>query len=196
MGSDAIRLAHAADGEDKMAKESIQKKLERDRPPRVHIEYDVKVGDAIERKELPFVVGVLADFAGDPEEGQKPEEIQTLKERKFVETTGNTFDSVLAGMKPHLKMEVENKLGGGPPGEKLQLHVRPRSLADFSADGVANQIEPLKQLLALRRQLASLRDILNERSDSILLEAIQHTEKRARLKKEVGLEESEQGGTR
>ena len=52
-----------------MAKsESIQKKLQRVRPPRVQLSYDVEIGDAIEKKELPFVVGVLGDFSGNPEE--------------------------------------------------------------------------------------------------------------------------------
>ena len=90
-----------------MAKESIHKKLERVRPSRVHITYDVEVGDAIEVKELPFVMGVLADLSGQPEQP-----LPRLKDRKFVEINPDNFDSVLEGMKPHLSFSVENKLRG------------------------------------------------------------------------------------
>src|SRR5579885_1357808 len=88
-----------------MARESINKKLERVRPPRVQITYDVEVGNAIELKELPFVMGVLGDFTGQPEEP-----LARLKDRKFVEVTLDNFDNVLASMKPHLSYFVENKL--------------------------------------------------------------------------------------
>ena len=73
-----------------MAKQSTQHKLDRVRPPRVHVTYDVEVGDAIELKELPFVMGVLGDFTGQPE-GPLPK----LKDRKFVEVNPDNFDRVL-----------------------------------------------------------------------------------------------------
>ena len=82
-----------------------QKKLERVRPPRVNITYDVETGDAVETKELPFVMGVLADLSGQP-----TEPLARLKDRKFVEVTPDNFDDVLASMKPHLAFTVENKL--------------------------------------------------------------------------------------
>ena len=88
-----------------MAKASTQHKLDRVRPPRVHITYDVEIGDAIELKELPFVMGVLGDFTGQPEAP-----LPRLRDRKFVEVTPDNFDSVLEGMKPHLAFSVENKL--------------------------------------------------------------------------------------
>ena len=88
-----------------MARESIQKKLERVRPPRVQVSYDVEIGDAIELKELPFVMGVLGDFTGNP-----TEPLPRLKDRRFVEVTPDNFDSVLESMKPHLAYSVENKL--------------------------------------------------------------------------------------
>ena len=84
---------------------STQHKLDRVRPPRVHITYDVEVGDAIEMKELPFVMGVLGDFTGQPEQP-----LPRLRERKFVEVNPDNFDQVLEGMKPHLHFSVENKL--------------------------------------------------------------------------------------
>ena len=77
--------------------QSVQKKLERVRPPRVHVSYDVETGGAIEIKELPFVMGVLGDFSGQP-----VEPLPRLKDRRFVEITPDNFDSVLESMKPHL----------------------------------------------------------------------------------------------
>ena len=88
-----------------MAKDSTQHKLDRVRPPRVQITYDVEVGDAIEIKELPFVMGVLGDFTGQP-----TGEVAKVKDRKFVEVTPDNFDTVIANMKPHLAFSVENKL--------------------------------------------------------------------------------------
>ena len=88
-----------------MAKESTQKKLSRVRPPRVQITYDVEVGDAIETKELPFVLGVLADLSGQPKEP-----LPKLKERKFVQIDRDNFDDVLKGTAPRLALRVDNKL--------------------------------------------------------------------------------------
>ena len=86
----------------------MQHKLDRVRPPRVQITYDVEVGDAIEVKELPFVMGVLGDFTGQP-----TEPLAKLKDRKFVEVTPDNFDAVIENMKPHLAFSVENKLSQG-----------------------------------------------------------------------------------
>jgi type VI secretion system protein ImpB len=107
-----------------MARESIHKKLGRVRPPRVHITYDVEVGDAIEVKELPFVMGVLSDLTGQPEEP-----LPRLKDRKFVEVNPDNFDSVLEGMKPHLSYSVENKISEDPDAGqiKVDLHFKSRS---------------------------------------------------------------------
>jgi len=83
--------------------QSVQKKLERVRPPRVHVTYDVETGGAIEIKELPFVMGVLGDFSGQP-----VEPLARLKDRRFVEINPDNFDGVLESMKPHLAFSVEN----------------------------------------------------------------------------------------
>src|SRR5215470_16869381 len=88
-----------------MARESTQHKLDRVRPPRVHITYDVEIGDAIEMKELPFVVGVLADLSGKPEEP-----LARLRDRKFVDIDRDNFADVMKGMKPRLAFKVDNKL--------------------------------------------------------------------------------------
>src|SRR5213078_638283 len=102
-----------------MARASTQHKLDRVRAPRVQITYDVEVGDAIEIKELPFVMGVLGDFSGQPTES-----LPRLKDRKFVEVNPDNFDSVLEGMKPHLAFSVENKLSEDPNAPQLKVDLR------------------------------------------------------------------------
>ena len=109
-----------------MAKESVHKKLERVRPPRVHVTYDVEVGDAIEVKELPFVMGVLADLSGQPTEA-----LPKLKDRRFVEITPDNFDGVLESFKPHLSLEVDNKLSDESDAGKLKVDLDFKSLDDF-----------------------------------------------------------------
>ncbi len=166
-----------------MARESTQHKLDRVRSPRVHITYDVEVGGAIELKELPFVVGVLGDFTGQPEQP-----LPKLKDRKFVEVNPDNFDSVLEAMKPHLSFAVENKLSedANAPNLKVDLHFK--SMDDFSPENVAGQVKPLKELMELRTRLSDLRGKLqgNDKLDELLLDAIGNTEKLSKLKAEVG----------
>jgi type VI secretion system protein ImpB len=165
-----------------MARESVNKKLERVRPPRVHISYDVEVGNAIEKKELPFVMGVLGDFTGQPEEP-----LARLKERKFVEITPDNFDDVLASMKPHLAFTVENKLSEEAEPGKLGVNLKFRSMDDFAPENVARQVKPLKELLELRTKLSDLRGTLqgNEKLDEILKETAGNEDKLNKLKAEM-----------
>src|SRR3954451_14238868 len=135
-----------------MAKPSTQHKLDRVRPPRVQITYDVETGGAIELKELPFVVGVLGDFTGQPEQP-----LAKLKERKFVEVNPDNFDSVLEGMKPHLAFSVENKLSDVPDAPNLKVNLQFTKMEDFEPQNVALQVTPLKELLDLRTRLSDLR---------------------------------------
>jgi type VI secretion system protein ImpB len=175
-----------------MARESTQTKLSRVRPPRVQITYDVQVGDAIELKEIPFVLGVLADLSGNP-----TEELARLKDRKFVEVTPDNFDDVLASMKPHLAYSVENKLASDPDAPKLKVDLNFRSLEDFEPEKVARQIKPLEQLLELRTRLADLRGSLqtNQTLDDLLQEVINSSEKMQRLRTEVqAAENAKEGG--
>ena len=109
-----------------MPRESVHKKLERVRPPRVHVTYDVEIGDAIEVKELPFVMGVLADLSGQPVEA-----LPKLKERRFVEITPDNFDEVLDKIKPHLAFSVENKLSDDPQAGQLRANLRLQELGRF-----------------------------------------------------------------
>src|SRR3974390_3921287 len=128
-----------------MARESTQHKLDRVRPPRVQITYDVEVGGAIEIKELPFVVGVRGDFTGNPEQP-----LPKLKEAKFVEVNPENFDTVLEGMKPHLSFSVENKLSDDPNASNLKVDLKFRKFDDLETENVAKQDKPLKKLLKIR----------------------------------------------
>ncbi len=174
-----------------MAKQSTQQKLSRVRPPRVHITYDVEVGGAIENKELPFVMGVLGDFTGQPEQP-----MPRLKDRKFVEVTPDNFDTVLQGMAPHLSFSVENKLSDDPAAGQLKADLRFKSLEDFEPEQVAKQVKPLKDLLDLRTRLADLRGSLqgNDKLDEVLMEAVTDTEKADKLRAELGLTGKPDGG--
>ena len=166
--------------------DSTQKKLERVRPPRIQISYEVESGGAIEKKELPFLMGVLGDFTGQP-----TEPLPKLKERKFVEVTPDNFDDVLASMKPHLAFTVENKISDEPDAPKLAVDLNFRSMDDFSPDAIAKQVPALKKMLELRSQLADLRGSLqtHEKLDEVLQATLGDQDKMAKLLAELGLGE-------
>ncbi len=126
-----------------------KKKLNRVRPPRAHITYDVEMEDAIGQRELPFVIGVLSDLSGQPDEP-----IPGLRDRKFLEIDRDNFNDVLAGMKPRLAYHVDNKLGGDDT--KLAVELRFNSLDDFHPEKIVQQIDPLRELLLTRDLLYDL----------------------------------------
>ena len=165
-----------------MARESTQKKLERVRPPRVQISYDVEIGDAIQLKELPFVLGVMADLSGMPD--AKP-----FKERRFTDLNPDNFDDVLQQMNPKLQFAVENKLSDDPEAGQLKVDLKFEKLEDFEPANVAKQVKPLRELLDLRTKLADLRGTLqtNDKLDTLLLEAVSNTEKLQKLGEEIGI---------
>ena len=165
-----------------MGRESLQHKLDRVRSPRVHITYDVETGGAIELKELPFVVGVLGDFTGQP-----TEPLPKLKDRKFTEVNPDNFDSVLEGMKPHLSYSVENKLSDEPDAPNLKVDLNFKSMEDFEPENVARQVKPLKELLDLRQRLSDLRGSLqgNDKLEELLLDAVGNNDKLNKLKGEI-----------
>lgn len=158
-----------------MAKESTQKKISKDRPPRVQIMYDVEVGEAVEAKELPFVLGVVGDYGGHPKEPP-----QRLKDRKFVQVDRETFDDVLSGMAPRLSLKVEDKLGGGG---LLGVELNFGKLEDFEPLRLVHQVEPLRQLLELRTRLADLKNKMvgNEKLEELLDGIVRDTENLQRL---------------
>ena len=162
--------------------ESTQHKLSRVRAPRVHLTYDVEVGNAIEAKELPFVVGVLGDFSGKPEEP-----LPRVKDRKFIEIDRDNFDKVLSGMKPRLSYSVDNKLTGD--GGKLGVELRFNSLEDFEPDRVVQQVEPLRKLVEARRRLSDLVSKMdgNDKLEGLLNDILQNTGAQEQLSKELGL---------
>jgi type VI secretion system protein ImpB len=167
-----------------MARDSMQHKLDRVRPPRVQITYDVEVGDAIEVKELPFVMGVLGDFTGQP-----TEPLAKLKDRKFVEVTPDNFDAVIENMKPHLAFSVENKLSNDPNAGNLKVDLNFKSMDDFAPENVARQVGPLRELLELRGRLSDLRGNMqgNDKLEELLRDAVSDSGKLAKLRAELGL---------
>jgi type VI secretion system protein ImpB len=142
----------------------------------------VEVGDAIELKELPFVLGVLGDFTGMPEQ-----QLPRLRDRKFVEINPDNFDKVLEAMQPHLAYQVENKLSEDPDAGQLRVDLRFKNIEDFEPQNVARQVKPLRELLELRQKLADLRGSLmgNDKLEQMLLEAVGDTQKLEKLKQEM-----------
>ncbi len=167
-------------------KESIQHKIDRIRPPRVQITYDVEVGGALELKELPFVVGVLGDFVGKPEEA-----LPAVKQRKFVEIDRDNFDQVLTGMKPRLAFTTENKLQDD--GSKMGVELKFNSMEDFEPDNVVQQVDPLRKLVEARQKLSDLLSKMdgNDKLESILNEVVANADKQKELSDSLGLEGKE-----
>jgi type VI secretion system protein ImpB len=163
-----------------MMAQGTQKKLERVRPPRVSITYEVETGGAIEMKELPFVMGVLADLSGNP-----AQPLPKLKERKFVEVNPDNFDTVLKSAQPRLQFTTDNKLQ--PDGSKIAVELKFESLDDFSPDKVAEQVKPLRELLELRSKLADLRGKLqgNDKLEEILQATINDADAMRKLRAEI-----------
>jgi len=138
---------------------SIHDKLERVRKPRVHIKYEVETEGALVDKELPFVVGVLGDFSGDPVEALKP-----LNERKFIQIDRDNFDEVMARMTPGLELRVENTLAGD--GSEMPVSLRFSKLQDFEPASIAAQVPALKALLETRN-VVKIIETLNEQANAV-----------------------------
>ncbi|WP_432379509.1 type VI secretion system contractile sheath small subunit [Duganella sp. P38] len=156
--------------------DSIQKRLTKVRPPRVQMTYDVEIGDAMENKELPFVVGVIGDFGGNSDVEKK-----RLKDRKFVSIDSDNFDEVLGGVEPVARFQVPNQLKDDDTSFNVEL--RFKSMDDFRPESVVRQVPPLAQLLEARGKLADLRNKLagNDKLEDILSEVLQNTDKLASI---------------
>lgn len=161
--------------------ESTQHKLDRVRPPRVQITYDVETGGAIQMKELPFVVGIMADLSGKP-----AEPLPKVKERKFVEIDRDNFDDVLDSMKPRLALRVDNKLADD--NSKLNVELSFNSIDDFNPVNIINQVEPVKKLYEARQHLVDLLAKLdgNDALDGLLQDVMSNTERLKEIKTQVG----------
>ena len=156
--------------------DSVQKRLNKVRPPRVQMTYDVEIGDAMENKELPFVLGVVGDYGGNSDKEQK-----RLKDRKFVNIDNGNFDEVLAGVEPVARFQAPNRLTGD--GDlAVELHFR--SMTDFRPEAIVRQVAPLSRLLDARSKLADLRNKLagNDRLEDILTDVLANTEQLAKIK--------------
>jgi len=168
---------------------SIHDKLERVRKPRVHIRYDVETEGAQVEKELPFVVGVLGDFSGDPTEPLKP-----LKDRKFVQIDRDNFNDVMRRMTPGLKMKVENTLAGD--GSEMAVDLKFNSMDDFDPANVVNQVEPLRKLLETRNKLRDLMSKVDRSEDleNLLEQVLQNGEELKALGEQLGVEAKKPDG--
>jgi type VI secretion system protein ImpB len=173
-----------------MARESVHAKLERVRPPRVHVTYNVEIGNAIELKEIPFVMGVFADLSGMPEEP-----LPKIKDRRFVEITPDNFDSVLESMKPRVAFSVENKLSEEANAGKIGVDLSFKSMEDFEPEQVARRVAPLRDLLDLRTKLSDLVGTLqgNEKLERLLQDVISNTDKLEQVRQEMAKEQPKDG---
>ena len=167
---------------------SIHDKLGRVRKPRVHITYEVETEGATVKKELPFVVGVMGDFSGDP-----TTPLKSLKDRKFIQIDRDNFDSILARMTPGVNLKVENTLAGD--GSEMAVDLKFSSMEDFTPERIVDQVEPLKKLQDTRNQL---RDLLtkadrSEDLEGVLEKVLSDESKLKALSEELGVEPPKEG---
>ena len=164
---------------------SIHDKLKRVRKPRVHITYEVETEGAQVEKELPFVMGVMGDFSGDPTQPLAP-----MKDRKFIQIDRDNFDDVLKRMTPGLKYRVENTLEGD--GSEMAVDLKFNSIEDFEPGQVANQIPALKKLIETRNQLRDLMSKVDRSEDleALLERVLQNDDDIKKLSGELGIEDS------
>lgn len=170
--------------------QSFQHRRKRQRPTRVSLTYDVETGGALEKKELPFVMGVMSDLSGDG-----IDELDEVEKRKFTEINPDNFDKVLKGMKPKLSYTVANKLE--PDSEdKIGIELNFEKFDDFSPEAIVEHVEPLKQLLDKRRDLGDLKAKLagNRNLTKELQKALDDDDKKAQLKEDIAAAGSEDDG--
>jgi len=168
--------------------ESLQHWLDRNRPPRVQITYDVETNGAMEQKELPFVVGVLADLAGDQTEAPKP-----IRDRKFVPIDRDNFNEVLGKIGPRLAMKVPNRLTEEDEETNLSVELNFGEMGDFEPQNVAKQVPALNSLLGARQKLRQVLSTMegNDSYTELLQEVLSDPEAAKALSEELGGEEKE-----
>jgi len=149
------------------------------------VTYNVEIGNAIELKEIPFVMGVLADLSGMPDEP-----LPKIKDRRFVEITPDNFDSVLESMKPRVAFSVENKLSDDANAGKIGVDLSFKTMDDFEPENVARRVGPLRELLELRTKLSDLVGTLqgNEKLERLLQDVISNSDKLEKVRKEMAAE--------
>ncbi|TCB70459.1 type VI secretion system contractile sheath small subunit [Acinetobacter sp. ANC 4216] len=164
-----------------MAKrESVQKKLQRIRPPRVQLTYDVEVGDGKEIKELPFVIGVLGDFSAASEL-----EKTKLKDKKFINVDLDNIDEVMQSLAPRAAFQVENTLT--EEGGHMSVDLTFNSMQDFRPENIVQQVDPLRKLVEARERLTDLRNKIsnNECLEDLLEEILKNTDQVRKLRMEA-----------
>ena len=146
---------------------SSQKFIARNRAPRVQIEYDVELYGAQKKVQLPFVMGVMADLSGKPEEALPP-----VADRKFLEVDVDNFDARMKSMKPRVAFQVENTLTGEG---SLPVDITFESMDDFSPGAVAKKVDSLSKLLEARNQLSNLLTYMDGKTgaESLITKALQ-----------------------
>ncbi|OKR00916.1 type VI secretion system contractile sheath small subunit [Pseudomonas aeruginosa] len=151
--------------------ESTQHKLDRVRPPRVQITYDVEIGNAIEKKELPLVVGILADLSGKPDTPPAK-----LVERRFVDIDRDNFNEILSSISPRATLQVDNTISGDD--SKLNVELRFNHIEDFDPVNLVKQVVPLRRLFEARQRLRDLLTKLdgNDDLDQLLQDVVANTE--------------------
>jgi type VI secretion system protein ImpB len=166
--------------------ESIHEKLKRVRKPRVHITYEVETEGAEILRELPFVVGIMGDFSGDPTQPLKP-----LSERKFIQIDRDNFNEVMARMTPGLNIRVDNKLADD--GSQMAVSLQFDSIEDFEPARVAKQVPALKALLETRNKLRDLMSKVDrsEQLESLLEQILTNENELKSLSGQLGLEKKE-----
>lgn len=162
--------------------ESQQKKLDRVRPPRVQISYDVETNGAMVKKELPFVVGVMADLSA-----QRKDPLPPVKDRKFTEIDRDNINDVMAEAAPALQLSVPNTLADD--GSQLRVGLEFKSMDDFEPARVAEQVPPLKELLDMRKRLDEVlaKISTNQQLEGLLEDVLANTEKVKDLAKQMGI---------
>ena len=168
--------------------DSIHDKLKRVRKPRVHISYDVEKNGAVEKKELPFVMGVMGDYSGDNTEDKK-----SLKDRKFSQIDRDNFNEVMGNISPQVNMKVENTLEGDD--SEMSVDLKFKNMEDFEPQNIVQNVDPLKKLMDTRNKL---RDLLtkadrSEDLENILEEVLGNTDALASLQGELGTDEEKKG---
>lgn len=166
---------------------SVHKKLDKVRKPRVHITYEVETGENQEKKELPFVVGVMGDYSGNNPSVEK----KTLKNRNFIEIESDNFDDVMKKIGPGVRVKVDNTLKND--GSELAVELQFNKMEDFDPANIAKQVEPLRKLLEAREKLSELltKADRSEELEELLEKVLQNKDDLAALSQELGTKASD-----
>ncbi len=165
---------------------SVHDRLNRVRKPRVHITYEVETEGAQVVRELPFVVGVMGDFSGDPTQPLRP-----MSERKFIQIDRDNFNDVLARMTPGVKLKVDNKLADD--GSQMAVELKFNSMDDFEPARIAEQVPALKALMETRNKLRDLMSKVDRSEDleNLLEQVLKNEDDFKKLSGQLGLDKKE-----